>query len=77
MSQDRNKVCHKCRAFLPKRAERCPYCQSAVKTSTPGRVRCPLCGSLDFKILAKPPVLGKAAGRNKILRVCKICSKEF
>jgi RNA polymerase subunit RPABC4/transcription elongation factor Spt4 len=78
MSSDRTKVCHKCRAFLPKRAERCPYCNSPVKTNTPGRIRCPLCGSLEFKVLPKEQLNGKPAkGRKRISRVCRICSKEF
>ena len=75
MSIDRQRVCPKCRAFLPRKGEKCPYCGKSTKVKSTIHKRCRLCGGLDFKSVAVGDVL---PGQKKIQKVtvCKVCGKE-
>ncbi len=75
MSADRQKVCPKCRAFLPRKTAKCPYCGKSATTSTSNKKRCRLCGGLEFKSV---PVGEVMPGQKKVQKVtvCAVCGKE-
>ncbi|MGZ8899062.1 MAG: hypothetical protein ACXW3Z_03120 [Limisphaerales bacterium] len=75
-SADRQKICPKCRAFLPRRGSKCPYCGKPARTSSIGtKKRCRLCGGLEFKTLTVGDVL---PGQKKVqkITVCGVCGKQ-
>lgn len=76
-SADRQRICPKCRAFLPRRGLKCPYCGKTAKptTSLGPKKRCRLCGGLEFKTL---PVGEVVPGQKKIqkITVCAVCGKQ-
>jgi hypothetical protein len=75
MAGDRQKVCPKCRAFLPRRTARCPYCGKSATVGTAIKKRCRLCGGLDFKSVAVGEIL---PGQKKVqkITVCGVCGKQ-
>lgn len=75
MPIDRQKVCPKCRAFLPRKGAKCLYCGRPVTAGKTSKKRCRLCGGLEFKSVVAGDVL---PGQKKIEKtlVCKICGKE-
>jgi hypothetical protein len=74
---DRQRICPKCRAFLPRKGLKCPYCGKTAKptTSLGPKKRCRLCGGLDFKTL---PVGEVQPGQKKVqkITVCAVCGKQ-
>jgi ribosomal protein S27AE len=72
---DRQKVCPKCRAFLPRKTAKCPYCGKSTLAATKNKKRCRLCGGLEFKSI---PVGEIRPGQKKVQKVivCGVCGKE-
>jgi hypothetical protein len=75
MSDGRQKVCPKCRAFLPRRVTKCPYCGRPAASGNSPKKRCRLCGGLEFKSV---PVGEPLPGQKKVQRVtiCAVCGKK-
>jgi hypothetical protein len=75
MSVDRQKVCPKCRAFIPRKMSKCPYCGKSASVTLGPKKRCRLCGGLDFKTV---PVGEVMPGQKKIQKVtiCAVCGKK-
>ena len=75
MAADRQKVCPKCRAFLPRKTAKCPYCGKSASIGPLNKKRCRLCGGLEFKSV---PVGEIRPGQKKIqkLTICAVCGKE-
>src|SRR6478672_9587583 len=72
MSVDRQKVCPKCRGFLPRKVTKCPYCGRPAQSRGGAKKRCRLCGGLEFKSMALGDVLPGQKKIQKVL-VCKVC----
>jgi hypothetical protein len=75
-SADRQRICPKCRAFIPRRDAKCPYCGKAARPAALGsKKRCRLCGGLEFKTLTVGDV---QPGQKKVQKVtvCTVCGKQ-
>jgi len=75
MSLDRQKVCPKCRGFLPRKVSKCPYCGRPALAGVGNKKRCRLCGGLEFKSMTQIDAMPGQKKTPKIL-VCKVCGKE-
>lgn len=75
MSADRQTVCPKCRAFVPRKTAKCPYCGKPIRLNTGPKKRCRLCGGLEFKSVALGDI---TPGQKKIqkMTVCAVCGKQ-
>jgi len=75
MTAERQHICPKCRAFLPRKLVKCPYCQRAVIPPKDPKKRCRLCGGLEFKVMTVGDVL---PGQKKIQKftICANCGKQ-
>jgi predicted amidophosphoribosyltransferase len=74
-SAERQRICPKCRAFIPRKGMKCPYCGRPIKVATAVKKRCRLCGGLEFKTIP----LGEAQpGQKKVqkITVCGVCGKQ-
>jgi hypothetical protein len=68
-------VCPKCRAFLPRKTIKCPYCGRPANAGSNAKKRCRLCGGLDFKSV---PVAEPVPGQKKVAKItiCAVCGKQ-
>jgi predicted amidophosphoribosyltransferase len=74
-SADRQRICPKCRAFIPRKGAKCPYCGRPIKVVSAVKKRCRLCGGLEFKTTT----VGEAQpGQKKVqkITVCAVCGKQ-
>ena len=74
-SAERQRICPKCRAFIPRKGAKCPYCGRPIKATSAVKKRCRLCGGLEFKTVP----LGEAQpGQKKVqkITVCAVCGKQ-
>jgi hypothetical protein len=74
-SAERQRICPKCRAFIPRKGTKCPYCGRPIKATSAVKKRCRLCGGLEFKTI---PLSEAQPGQKKVqkITVCAVCGKQ-
>lgn len=76
MVVDRQKVCPKCRGFVHRKMNRCPYCNRPLDTKAKAKQqRCRLCGSMETRLI---PLTDEQPGKGKrpARKVCANCGKD-